>query len=208
MNGILKDKVVIVTGGASGLGRATCIAAAEQGARAVLVADVLAEPREGGEPTHTMVQSIGSEGRFIETDVTNRSQVDALVSAAEDFGGVDVMVANAGITVASDDADVSEEDIDRMMSVNVKGVLLCAQAAARQLKTAHKPGSIVLTASMGGLQGSPHTVAYSTSKGGVIVMAKALAGALGPDGIRVNSVSPGLIETHMLTTTPRRRRGR
>ena len=82
------------------------------------------------------------------------------------------------------------------------GVLFGAQAAARQMKKLGKAGSIVLMASMGGIAGAGITVAYSTSKGGVVLMAKALAESLGPDGIRVNSVAPGTIDTHLLRTTP------
>lgn len=85
---------------------------------------------------------------------------------------------------------------------NLDGVLFGAQAAAQQMKARRKPGSIVLMASMGGIAGAGMTVAYSTSKGGVVLMAKALAGALGPEGIRVNAVAPGTIDTHLLRTNP------
>jgi NAD(P)-dependent dehydrogenase (short-subunit alcohol dehydrogenase family) len=134
--------------------------------------------------------------------VTRRSENDALVEAAAEFGGVDVFVANAGITLRSDSADVPEEDYRRLMAVNLDGVLFGAQAAARQMKNLGKPGSIVLMASMGGIAGAGMTVAYSTSKGGVVLMAKALADSLGPDGIRVNSIAPGTIDTQLLRTTP------
>ncbi|MDB5910233.1 MAG: 3-ketoacyl-ACP reductase [Massilia sp.] len=130
------------------------------------------------------------------TDVSKRADNDALVEAAERFGGVDVMVANAGITLRSDGADVTEEDYRRLMAVNLDGTLFGAQAAARQMKAKGKAGSIVLMASMGGIVGAGMTVAYSTSKGGVVLMAKALADALGPDGIRVNAVAPGTIDTN------------
>jgi NAD(P)-dependent dehydrogenase (short-subunit alcohol dehydrogenase family) len=88
------------------------------------------------------------------------------------------------------------------MTVNLDGVLFSAQAAARQMKASRKSGSIVLMASMGGIAGAGMTVAYSTSKGGVVLMAKALADALGPDGIRVNAVAPGVIDTHLVRTNP------
>lgn len=102
-----------------------------------------------------------------------------MVEAAAEFGGVDVFVANAGITSPSDGADVTEEDYRRVMSINLDGVLFGAQAASRQMKKVGKPGSIVLIASMGGIAGAGMTVAYSTSKGGVVLMAKALADSLG-----------------------------
>jgi NAD(P)-dependent dehydrogenase (short-subunit alcohol dehydrogenase family) len=112
------------------------------------------------------------------------------------------MVANAGITLAADGANVSEEDYRRLMAVNLDGALFSAQAAGERMKSLGKQGSIVLMASMGGIVGAGYTVAYSTSKGGVVLLAKALADAFGPDGIRVNAVAPGAIDTHLLRSTP------
>ncbi len=202
MSGILTDKVVVVTGGASGIGRAVGVSAARHGAKAVIIADLTDTPVEGGAPAVQEIEGLGVPARFVRTDVTQRDEVDALVEAAKEFGGVDVMVCNAGITLRSDGADVSEEDFHRIMAVNLDGVLFGAQAAAQQMKALGKAGSIVLMGSMGGIVGAGFTVAYSTSKGGVVLMAKALADALGPDGIRVNSVCPGTIDTHLLRTTP------
>lgn len=202
MSDILKDKVVVVTGASSGIGRAIAIGAARHGAKAVIVSDVTEKPREGGGPAVAEIEKLGVPARFHRTDVSKQSENDSLVEAASEFGGVDVFVANAGITVRSDGADVSEQDYRRLMSVNLDGVLFGAQAAARQMKKLGKPGSIVLMASMGGIAGAGFTVAYSTGKGGVVLMAKALADSLGPDGIRVNSVAPGTIDTHLLRTNP------
>jgi len=202
MSDILAGKVVVVTGGSSGLGRATCLSAARHGARMVFVSDVTEDPREGGRPTADEIRAAGGKAEFVPANVTRRADVDALIAATESLGGVDVVVANAGITLSVDDADVTEGEFDRLMAVNLKGVLFTAQAAALQMRRLGKKGSIVLTASMGGLSGSALTVAYSTSKGGVVLLAKSLADALGPDGIRVNSVSPGLIDTHLLRKTP------
>ncbi len=202
MSDILRGKVVVVTGASSGLGRATSIAAARHGAKAVIVSDVTETPREGGRPTVAEIETVGVPARFCRADVTRRSEVDALVASAGEFGGVDVMVANAGITLRADGADVAEADYRRLMTVNLDGALFSAQAAAEQMKARGKQGSIVLMASMGGIAGAGLTVAYSTSKGGIVLMAKALADALGPDGIRVNSVSPGTIDTELLRATP------
>jgi len=202
MSDILQGKVVVVTGASSGIGRAIAVGAAQHGAKAVIVADISETPREGGGPAVAQIAALGVAARFVATDVTERAQVDALVETAKEFGGVDVMVCNAGITVSSDGADVAEEDFHRLLAVNLDGVLFGAQAAARQMKAAGRPGSIVLMGSMGGIVGAGFTVAYSTSKGGVVLMAKALADALGPDGIRVNAVCPGTIDTHLLRTTP------
>lgn len=202
MSNILNGKVVVVTGASSGIGRAIALRAAEHGARAVIVSDVTETPREGGEPTAEAIKTLGVPARFVKTDVSKRAENDALVAAAEEFGGVDVFVANAGITLRTDGAEVPEEDYRRLMAVNLDGVLFGAQAAARQMKAKGKAGSIVLMASMGGIAGAGITVAYSTSKGGVVLMAKSLADALGPDGIRVNAVAPGTIDTVLLRTAP------
>lgn len=202
MSDILEGKVVIVTGAASGIGRAIAIGAARHGAKAVIVSDITETSNEGGSTTTSEIEALGVVARFHRTDVSKHAEVDALVDAAEELGGVDVMVCNAGITLRSDGADVAEDDYHRLMAVNLDGVLFGAQAAARQMKTRRKAGSIVLMASMGGIVGAGMTVAYSTSKGGVVLMAKALADALGPDGIRVNSVAPGTVDTHLLRTNP------
>lgn len=202
MSDILGGKTVIVTGSASGLGRATAIAAARHGAKAVIVSDITETPREGGTATTEEVKALGVPVRFVLADVSRRPEVDGLVSAADEFGGVDVMVANAGITLAADGADVAEEDYRRLMSVNLDGALFSAQAAGGRMKALGKQGSIVLMASMGGIVGAGFTVAYSTSKGGIVLMAKALADAFGPSGIRVNSVAPGTIDTELLRSTP------
>ncbi|WP_230534558.1 SDR family oxidoreductase [Microvirga roseola] len=202
MSNILNSKVVVVTGASSGIGRAIAIRAAEHGAKAVVVSDVVEMPREGGEPTVTAIQALGVPARFIHGDVSKRIDNDTLVEAAEEFGGVDVFVANAGITLRTDGVDVPEEDYRRLMAVNLDGVLFGAQAASQRMKAHGKAGSIVLIASMGGIAGAGITVAYSTSKGGVVLMAKALADALGPAGIRVNAIAPGTIDTVLLRTSP------
>ncbi|PTQ07864.1 3-ketoacyl-ACP reductase [Sphingomonas oleivorans] len=202
MSDILKDKTVVVTGASSGIGRAIAVAAARHGAKAVIVSDITETPREGGAPTTSEIEALGVPARFFKADVSSRADNDALVAAADEFGGVDVMVLNAGISLRSDGADVSEEDYRRLMSINLDGTLFGAQAAATQMKAHGKAGSIVLMASMGGIVGAGITVAYSTSKGGVVLMAKALADALGPDGIRVNAIAPGTIDTELLRKTP------
>jgi len=199
---ILAGKTVAVTGAASGIGRAIALAAGRHGARAVIAADLTQAPREGGTPTLDALAALNVPARFVQVDVTRRADASRLVDAAEQYGGIDVMVCNAGITLATDGADVAEDDYRRLMAVNLDGVLFGAQAAAARMQARGTRGSIVLMGSMGGLVGAGMTVAYSTSKGGVVLMAKALADALGPDGIRVNAVCPGTIDTSMLRHTP------
>jgi L-rhamnose 1-dehydrogenase len=110
MSDILNGKVVVVTGASSGIGRAIAIGAAQHGAKAVIVSDVTETPREGSVPTTAEIEKLGVVARFHRSDVSKQSENDALVEAANEFGGVDVFVANAGITLRSDGPNVPEED--------------------------------------------------------------------------------------------------
>lgn len=199
---ILKGKTVVVTGGSSGIGRAVCIRAAEHGAAAIIVSDITETVREGGEPTTSIIQTMGVSTRFVRADISKKIDNEKLIEAAQEFGGVDVMVCNAGITLRNDGFEVSEEDFIRLMQVNLNGTLFGAQAAGNQMRANNKAGSIILMSSMGGVAGAYISLAYSTSKGGVIQMMKSLADGLGPDGIRVNAVAPGNIDTELLRTSP------
>ncbi|MFF1913427.1 SDR family NAD(P)-dependent oxidoreductase [Streptomyces sp. NPDC058239] len=190
MSDIPAGKVVVVTGAASGIGRAIAVAAARHGAKGVIVADLTETPHEGGEPTVAAIQTLGVPARFVATDVTRRAHAGALVDAASEFDGVDVMVCNAVITLGADGADVAEADHRRLTAVDLDGVLFGAQAAARQMKDPATPGSIVLMAGMGELVGAGFTVAHSTSRGGVILMAKSLADALGPTASGATPCAP------------------
>ena len=194
--GLLGDKVVLVTGGSSGNGRAIALAAAAHGARAVVIADVRDEPREGGRPTHELLEC---EAAFVACDVSDPDSIDAAVAAAEQFGGLDVMVNNAGIVgPANPVTDLAEADFDRVIGVNLRGTFLGCRSAARRM-TARGSGSIVNVASIAALMGSRTSAAYSASKGGVRLLTTTLAFEMGPYGIRVNSVLPGIIETQMTT---------
>ena len=134
MSTILGNKTVIVTGGSSGIGRAIALAAARHGAKAVIVSDIVETPREGGEPTAAEIERLGVKTKFHKANVARRADNDELVEAAREFGGVDVMVLNAGISLRIDGADVSEEDYRRLMAVNLDGTLFGAQAAASQAR--------------------------------------------------------------------------
>ena len=204
MTGMLAGKVVVVTGAANGIGREIAITAAQNGAKAVIVGDIMDASREKGEAsTAKKIEAIGVQARFIRTDVTKRSEVDELVASTDDFGGLDVMVCNAGITVPTDGIDIPEDDFDRLIAVNVKGELFGAQAASNKMRAQGRGGSIVLMSSTGGLSGAGVATGYDITKGGIVNMARALAEGLGPDNIRVNCVAPNIIEnTYMLRTTP------
>jgi len=194
---LLQDKVIVVTGAASGIGRAAALAAARAGARMVLVSDLAEKPREGGPTTRELIEAEGFACRFVACDVSRKSDVEALVLEALPFGGLDGMVCNAGIALPEDGIEVSEEDYRRITAVNFDGAFFSAQAAALQMTATRKQGSIVFTSSMGGLRGSAITTIYSSTKGAVRLMAASMADALGPKGIRVNTVCPGVIDTQL-----------
>ncbi|WP_224270439.1 SDR family oxidoreductase [Haloprofundus salinisoli] len=198
MEDMLADKAAVITGASSGNGRATAMAFAHEGAD-IVVADIREEPREGGTPTHEKVQEeTDAEATFVECDVSNTDDLKNAVEAAEEFGGVDVMVNNAGIFRSEAFADVTEDQFDQMFDVNVKGVFFGTQAAAARMRE-NGGGSIINLSSVAGLEGSGDYVTYCGTKGAVRMLTYATASALGGDGIRVNAIHPGLIETKMTT---------
>lgn len=199
---MLSGKVVVVTGAANGIGRGIAVRAAQHGARAVIVGDLSADTTEEGGPTTALVEANGAAARFVTVDVTQRSEVDALIAAAEEFGGVDCAVCNAGIARPGDGPEVSEADMDALIAVNLKGALATAQSAATAMIRQGRGGSIVLISSMGGLKATAINLGYGATKAGVNLLAAALTDAHGPAGIRVNAVCPGLIDTTLAQKSP------
>ena len=184
----LADKVAVVTGGARGIGAATVAALAAVGAR-VMIGDV---ESSAGRAT---AQELGCG--FVHADVSKAPEVERLMQAAVDrFGGLDVLINNAGIVLAKSALDTSEEEWDRVLAVNLKGAWLCARAAA-PLMARRGGGSIVNVASNAGLVGFPNAAAYCASKGGLVHLTKAMALDFAPLGIRVNAVCPGHTRTPM-----------
>lgn len=202
MSTMLNDKTVIVTGGASGIGRGIAIAAANHGAKAVIIGDLTDQSKDEGGTTLSILEQMGVKCHFAKTDVTQEADLIALVDCANQHGGVDLMVANAGIALPGDNETITGENFQKLIDVNLRGVMFTAQAAAQQMKTNKKEGSIVAISSMGGLRGSRLTLGYSATKGGVNLLVKGLADALGPDGIRVNAVCPGMINTSLSKSSP------
>ncbi|KOG74189.1 MULTISPECIES: SDR family NAD(P)-dependent oxidoreductase [Streptomyces] len=199
MNDLLHDKVAVITGAASGTGRAMALRFAEQGARGVVVADVRDTPREGGATTVDLVRQRGAEAVFVKTDITRRDDVRAAITEAEKLGGFDVYVNNAGVFQLEEDPLASEDEVfDRMMAINVKGTWIGAQEAIRTWLRRGEPGSLINISSAGGLRGSAHTPLYSASKGAVRLLSHSLAAKYGAQGIRVNAIHPGSVNTEML----------
>jgi len=198
MSTLLKDNVAVITGGSSGNGRAIARRFASEGAD-IVIADIQESPREGGDPTHELIEAeTEARATFVECDVTNVDDLEAAVEAAEEFGGVTVMVNNAGIFHSEEFLEVDEDAFDRMMDINVKGVYFGAQAAAKRMVEAGG-GRIINISSVAGLEGSGEFITYCGTKGAVRLLTYAMAARLGPDGVRVNAIHPGLIETTMTT---------
>ncbi len=189
----LDKHVAIVTGGGRGIGRATALELAGLGAD-VAIAEL---DRAGAERTAADVEKHGRRALVVPTDVTKRTDLTAMVERTRSaLGRVDILVNNAGIYRAAAPLDVTEEHWDAIMTVNAKAVFFASQAVL-PVMIAQKRGSIVNLASMAGKIGSKTNLPYNASKAAVISMTKSLALAHASDGIRVNCVCPGFVETDM-----------
>ncbi len=187
----LKDKGIIVTGGASGIGEATVKHIIAEGGRAV-IADL---NRERGE---SLVDELGKDkALFVETNVFATDQVERLFNKATSFCGVDGVFNNAGIGAITPAVDCGDEDWQRIIDINLTGVFKVAREALRRMRN-QGHGAIVNCASILGHLGQSQTVAYSASKGAVVNLTRTLAIEYAADGIRVNSISPGYIDTPIL----------
>jgi NAD(P)-dependent dehydrogenase (short-subunit alcohol dehydrogenase family) len=187
----LQDKVAIVTGGASGIGEYTVREMLKQGAK-VVIADF---DDAGGQK---LADELGEGVSFIHVDVSNEEQVEAMVKHSVDtFGKVDILFSNAGIGSTGSTHELTLEDWDKTISVNLSGVFLCAKYALIEMVKQGR-GSIVNCASILGHVGQAATASYSAAKGGVVNMTRALALEYASQGIRVNAVCPGYINTPLL----------
>jgi NAD(P)-dependent dehydrogenase (short-subunit alcohol dehydrogenase family) len=187
----LAGKVAVLTGGGSGIGRATAVALARAGA-AVAIGDV---DDPGGAETVRLIHADGGRALVRRCDVTSPEQIEHLVEeAATAFGGPDIVFGNAGVLAAAALDELSLETFERHLSINLTANFLLANATAPLLRR-RGGGSVIFTASVGGLRGSPGSAAYNASKGGLVNMTRSLAAELGPEGIRVNCICPGWVDT-------------
>jgi NAD(P)-dependent dehydrogenase (short-subunit alcohol dehydrogenase family) len=194
---MLSDKVAVVTGGSSGIGRGIAVRLAEHGAD-VVIADVRETPRMGGEPTAEKIESeTEATAEFIECDVANPDEIETAVLAATELGGIDIMVNNAAVARAVD-MNVDPEEFDDIMGVNLKGVFFGTRIAGEEMAD-DGGGSIINIASPEGVRAVSQRPVYSSSRGAVPLVTESCAGYFGPDGVRVNTVHPGLVETAMVT---------
>jgi NAD(P)-dependent dehydrogenase (short-subunit alcohol dehydrogenase family) len=199
MTGEFLGKVVLVTGGSSGMGRAAALGFARRGARVVVAAD---KNVEGGNETVRLINEDGGEATFFKADISKAADVEALVNkSVELYGRLDYANNNAGISGSWQTvSECTEEDWDRVISINLKGAWLCMKYEILWM-CKHGGGAIVNTASVAGLKATPVNVDYVASKHGVIGLTKSAALAYAKDGIRVNAVCPGIISTPMTDNT-------
>ncbi|WP_198376266.1 SDR family NAD(P)-dependent oxidoreductase [Neoroseomonas rubea] len=196
----LAEKVAIVTGGASGIGRAIARLFAREGAK-VVIGDLTEAVREGGAPTAQVIAQDGGTARFRICDVARKADVDALVAAAvAEFGRLDIMVNNAATLGAGTGLlETTEQDWDHVMAVNAKGVFLGCQAAVRQFLTQpvvdEARGRIVNISSQHGMVAAPGKIAYGTGKAAVVYLTRQIAVDHARDHIICNAVAPGRILT-------------
>jgi NAD(P)-dependent dehydrogenase (short-subunit alcohol dehydrogenase family) len=190
----LTGKIALVTGAGRGIGRATVLALAAEGA-AVAATDLI-----GHDETAAQIQAIGGRALALRMDVTDGAQVRAAVArTVEHFSGLQILVNNAGVGWPRPLGEISEEEWDRVLAIDLKGPFLCIQAAAPHLA----PGSAVVNlASLAGRSSSPlQGCFYSAAKAGLLGLTRHLARELGPRGIRVNAICPGPVDTDLLRDT-------
>jgi NAD(P)-dependent dehydrogenase (short-subunit alcohol dehydrogenase family) len=192
--GRLDGKRALITGGASGIGRATALLFAREGA-AVCVVDL---EEEGGQAVARAIEGQGGRALFVRADVTEASHCrDAVEKMVSTWGGLDILFNNAGIIRRASVVELAEEEWDRVMAVNVRSIFLLSKYAIPVMAQAGG-GVIVNTSSGWGLVGGPRAAAYCASKGAVVLLTKAMAIDHGPQNIRVNCICPGDTDTPLL----------
>jgi 3-oxoacyl-[acyl-carrier protein] reductase len=190
----LNGKVALVTGASRGIGRATAEMLARQGAH-VVVTDVVSD--DDGRAAIDAIKAAGGKAEYAKLDVTDSAAVDAVFSdVAKRLGRLDILIANAGISLDGLLIRMRDEDFDRTLAINLKGAVLCARAAIRPMMRT-KAGRIIFIASVVGEMGNGGQTAYSASKAALLGVAKSLAKEYASRSITVNAIAPGFIETAM-----------
>ncbi len=191
---MFKDKVVVVTGGAMGIGETTCESFAKEGAKVVI-----ADFNDLGKNVSERLNAQGFDTIFVNTDISKEDQVINLVQETiKKYGTLDIMCANAGIAPYKTPIDHTEEDFDKVIGTNLKGTFFCNKQAVIQMLKQENKGVIVNTGSLVSVAGRPNVLAYAASKGAVKMMTQTFALAYAESGIRVNCVCPSTIETPIM----------
>ncbi|MFC4986518.1 SDR family NAD(P)-dependent oxidoreductase [Saliphagus infecundisoli] len=184
----------IVTGASSGIGRAVARRFGEAGAT-VINGDIDREPKDGDVPTDALIREEGGEAEYVETDVADADDLATLVESAHEYGGVDVMVNNAGLQIPKPMLETTPEEFDRIHAVNARGVFFGTKVAAADMLERGEPGAIVNTASISSTLAQHGQVGYDSTKGAVRMITRGAALELAEEGIRVNGIAPGQIAT-------------
>lgn len=191
----LSGKVAVVTGAGTGIGQAIALELANEGAK-VTVAEIDAASCE---QSTSMIRDAGGEAIAVQTDVTDDASVKRLVeTTVTEFGPPNVLVNNAAVMPMGAIADANQDDWDRVMAVNVRGIFHCSKYVIREMKKQKRGGSIINLGSVTAIVGTPGIAAYTASKGAVVALTRQMAIDYADDAIRVNSMSPGTIDTPML----------
>lgn len=186
-----KGKVVLITGAARGIGRCIAQTYAEKGAK-VIIAD---KSVELGKTTEKAILEAGGAASFFQMDVCNIEDIQGLIrTTVEKYGSIDILVNNAGISKWKSPYEISIEEWDEVINTNLRSVFFCSREVAKIMQV-HGGGTIVNIASTRALMSEPNSEAYAASKGGIVALTHALAASLSTDGIQVNCISPGWIET-------------
>ena len=190
----LENKIAIITGGGDGIGQASAVMFAKEGA-SVVIADI--KP-ENGNRTVDMIKAVNGDAIFAEVDVSKADSVENMVKKVIGaYGRIDILVNSAAVFVEATVLNTSEEDWDRIMAINLKGIFLCCKYTIPEMIKAGK-GSIINIGSEAGITGFKNQTAYDASKGGVVNMTRAMALDFAEKNIRVNCVCPGTTETPMV----------
>lgn len=190
----LQDKVTIVTGARRGIGKAIALGFARAGSNVAVFDRVVEDGLLEGVARE--IESIDRHSLAIQADVTRKTDVDNMVQkTVKELGGVDILINNAGIIPRGTPLEISEEMWDAVMAVNLKGCLLCSQAAAKRMIEQGRGGSIIHISSVAGIEANVNRAGYASSKAGLIMLTRQMAVELGPHNIRVNNIAPSNVKT-------------
>jgi len=190
--GNLTGNVAVITGAQQGIGRAVALAMAKEGAHVVVN---YLDDAEAANETAAAARALGVKANAVCADISKPSDVEILMQAADEMGGVSILVNNAAVFPRSSFLELAESEWDLVLGVNLKGAFLCAQAAANRMVSAKQGGAIINLTSGAAFRGSPRGVHYVSSKAGVVGLTRATAVELAAHKIRVNAIAPGLTDT-------------